>query len=151
MTMAPVCCVGDPLQILCTASVQFVRWSILQANEQGTLVEPVNPVQINSRDDNQMPRTITVNSSTLTFTRTSAQGDLPLVSTLSIDSVSIGLNGTVVRCSNIADPSILSSTTIQVIDINQSKQVIILYNEIYIYVYHHICIHDYNIIILLLS
>ena len=150
MMIATVCRVGDPLQLTCTASVEFIRWSIFQANEQGTLVSVINSVQINSRDPYQMSERV-VNSATFSFMRSSSEDSLPLVSTLSIDSVSIGLNGTVVRCSNIADPSILSSTTIQIIDINQSKQVIILYNEIYIYVYYHICIHDYNIIILLLS
>ena len=72
-----------------------------------------------------MPRTITVNSSTLTFTRTSAQGDLPLVSTLSIDSVSIGLNGTVLRCLDIANPMISASTTIQIINVSLSEYNII--------------------------
>ena len=48
MSVAPVCRAGDLLQITCTASVEFIKWSILQANEQGTLVEPVISGQINS-------------------------------------------------------------------------------------------------------
>ena len=86
----------------------------MQANEQGTLVEPVNSVHFNSRDANQMPRTIIVNYSTFIFTRTSAPGGLPLNTTLSIDSVSIGLNGTVVRCTDVANSTTSASTMIYI-------------------------------------
>ena len=35
MMVAPVCHVGDPLQLTCTASVEFIRWSIVVVNEHG--------------------------------------------------------------------------------------------------------------------
>ena len=120
VTVAPVCHVGDPLQLTCIASVQFIRWKILQVNEQGTLVEPVNSVQINSVDANQMSQRV-VNSSTFTFMRTSSQGDSPLITTVSIDSVSIGLNRTVVKCTDSGNEMTLASSTIQIIDTSQSK------------------------------
>ena len=120
VTVAPVCHVGDPLQLTCTASVQFIRWKILQVNEQGTLVEPVNSVQINSVDANQMSQRV-VNSSTFTFMRTSGQGDSPLITTVSIDSVSIGLNRTVLKCTDSGNEMTLTSSTIQIIDTSQSK------------------------------
>ena len=120
MTVARVCRVGDQLQITCTASVEFIRWSILQANEQGTLVQATNYVQINSRDSSGQMSQIVLNSATFTFTRTSAQEESPLISTLFIDSVSIGLNGTVVRCSDVANSMTSASlTTIQIIDISK--------------------------------
>ena len=120
MRVAPVCHVGDELHITCTASVEFIKWSTLQANEQETLIEPVYSVQINSRDDNQMTQRV-ITSSTFTFTRTSSQVASPLISTLSIDSVSIDLNGTAVRCADVANPMTSASTTIQIIDISQSE------------------------------
>ena len=123
MTVAPVCRVGDPLQLMCTASVEFIRWNILQANEQGALVSVINSVQINSRDPYQMSQRV-VNSAAFSFLRSSDEDTLPLISTLLIDSVSIDLNGTVIHCSDIANPTTLSSTTIQIIDINQSKSAI---------------------------
>ena len=100
MMVAPAYHVGDPLQLTCTTSqVQFIKWSLLQ---QDTMEEIANSVSINARDDDQMKQ-ILVHSATFTFTRTSAHGALPLVSTLSIDSVNICLNGTVrstmLRCS----------------------------------------------------
>ena len=122
MMVAPVCHVGDPLQITCTASVENIQWKILQADEQGTgvLQEVTNVVKITSLDTNQMTQRI-VNSATLTFMRTSAQGATPLVSTLSIDSVSIGLNETVVNCSEVGGSMSSASTTIKIIDTSQSE------------------------------
>ena len=125
VTVAPVCRVGYPLQTICTASVQFIRWNILQNNEQGTLVAVGTSVQINSIDDNQMSQRV-VNSATFTFTRTSGLGDLPLISTVSIDSVSIGLNGTVVKCTDSGNEMTLASSIIQIIDTSQSEFAILI-------------------------
>ena len=111
--MVPPMCLGDPFQLTCTASVQFIRWSILQPNEQGILAE-VASAQVNSRDANQISQRV-VNSATFTFLRSSAEDTAPLISTLSIDSVNIGLNGTVVNCSDIANPITSASTTIHIL------------------------------------
>ena len=120
MTVAPVCHVGDPLQLTCTASVEFLRWNVLRVNEQGDLVDVINSETINSRDMVQM-RDTTLNSATLTFMRISAQGTSPLISALSIDSVSIDLNGTVVRCSDVANPMSSALTAIKTFDTSQSE------------------------------
>ena len=117
--VAPVYCIGDPLQITCTASVEFIRWSILQPNEQGILVE-VASAQINSRDANQMSQRV-VNVATLIFMRSSTQGASPLISTLSIDSVNIRLNETTVNCTDIGNPMTSASTTIHIINNSNSK------------------------------
>ena len=114
--VAPVC-LGDPLQLTCnTASVEFIKWRILQPNDQDTLLE-VASAQINSRDANQISQRV-VNSATFNFMRSSAQGASPLISTLSIDSDNIGLNETVVNCSDIANPITSALTTIHIIDAN---------------------------------
>ena len=118
MTVAPVCRVGDPLQLTCTASVQFIKWRFLQ---QGTMEEITNPVNIDARDANQMKQ-ILVQSATFTFTRTSACEASPLISRLFIDSVNIGLNGTVVQCSDVANSMISASTTIQIIHTSQIRE-----------------------------
>ena len=120
MMVAPVCHVGDPLQLMCTGSVDFIRWSMFQPNEQGALVEVIGSVLMNSGDANQMKQT-EVNSATFTFIRASAQGASPLISILSIDSVSIGLNRTVVHCSDVANPMSSASTTIHIVDTSQSE------------------------------
>ena len=119
MMMVPVCRIGDPVSITCTAPVEFISWSILR---QGTLQMITNIQIINSRDPHQMATEV-INSTTFTFMRISAQGASPLISTLSIDSDGIGLNGTVVRCSDVANPMTSASTTIQIIDTSQGELV----------------------------
>ena len=118
MMVAPVCDVGDPLQLTCTASVEFIRWSIMVVNDQG-IAEEIT-ANINSRDIYQQMSQPLVNSTTFTFMRTSAQNG-PLVSMLSIDSVNIGLNGTVARCMEVGGSMTSASTTIQIINVNQSE------------------------------
>ena len=98
MTVAPVCHVGDPLRIICTACAKFIIWSIFHVNEEGILEKAINDEPINSQDEGQMPPPTVTELATFTFLRTSAQGDSPLISTLTIDRVSISLNGTVVNC-----------------------------------------------------
>ena len=113
MTVAPVCHVRDLLNLTCTASVDFISWSVFRANEQGKAIndELINSIEVQ----------IVVNSAMFTFTRTFAQGAIPLISTLSIDNVSIGLNGTVVCCMEAGNMIISASTTIQIIDTSQSE------------------------------
>ncbi|MCG8621709.1 MAG: hypothetical protein MJE68_06880 [Proteobacteria bacterium] len=86
-------------------------------NEQGTLDKVTNDVILSSGNPNDMMQT-RVDSILFTFIRVSTQ---PLISTLSVESVSIGLNGTVVRCSDAANQTISASATIHIIDSNQSE------------------------------
>ena len=66
MMVAPVC-LGDPLQLTCsTAPVEFIKWRILQPNDQDTILE-VASAQINSRDANHQISQRVVNSATFTF------------------------------------------------------------------------------------
>ncbi|MCG8626653.1 MAG: hypothetical protein MJE68_32215, partial [Proteobacteria bacterium] len=84
MSGAPVCHVGDPLQLTCTASVVFVSWSIVVVNEHGRLHEIT--AFSNSRDMTRQPTLVVVNDTSFTFMRISARNATPLVSTLSINS-----------------------------------------------------------------
>ena len=112
-----MCSVGDPLQLTCTASVEFLQWSLTLVNEEGR--DEDHTMFITASAPSPQPPPITVNFTTFTLRRISAQGASPLVSSLSFDSVSIGLNGTVANCmdptSSITPSS--ESTTILIIDI----------------------------------
>ena len=124
MTVAPVCRVGDQLNLTCstatvTESIQFIEWNILLFNEQGTL-EEISAFR-NSRDASQQVTQRIVNSTTFTFMRISAQNAASLISLLNIDSVSIALNGIVVHCMEVENSMTSASTTIHIIDINNSK------------------------------
>ena len=113
MTVAPVCHVGDPLQLTCTTSAEFLKWSIFQSNgyRAQSLEEIINAVHINARDDNQMTDR-SVNSAMFNFVRSSAREASPLISTLLINPVSIDLNGTVVYCADLSNTT--SSSTLQI-------------------------------------
>ena len=117
--VAPVCHVGDHLNLTCTASVDFIRWSFIVVTEQGR--EDKITIFSTSRALSQQPMPIVVNSTTFTLIRNSPQSVLPLISTLSIDSVSIGLNGTVVNCMDSRNSTTSASTTIQIIDTSNSE------------------------------
>ena len=80
---------------------------------------------INLNDVSQQTSTPMVNSTLFTFTRTSAQGASPLSSTFTTDSVSNGLNGTVVECLEADGPMAAESTLILIIDINHCELLIL--------------------------
>ena len=80
---------------------------------------------INLNDASQQTSTTMVNSTLFTFTRTSAQGASPLSSIFTTDSVSNGLNGTVVECLEADGPMAAGSTLILIIDINHCELLIL--------------------------
>ena len=92
-----VCGVGERAKVTCTTTEQVLRWQITEPGgngrtdtrhqSYGSLSQSATPFQINS--------------SRITFTRTSVQGQLPLTSRLEIDHVSAGLNGTVINCTEV--------------------------------------------------
>ena len=94
---------------------------------QSTLSEITNSVLIDNRDTHQRKTKEVAFIIIFTYARISDQGASPLVSTLSIDSVSIDLNGTVVRCSDVADPMTSASTTIVIKDTNKISKLTSLY------------------------
>ena len=119
MTVAPVCNVGDPLQLTCTASVEFISWSFTVVNQQGRDEEVTIFITAGAPFNQAMP--IVVNSTTFMLLRNSSQNATPLIATLSINSVSIGLNGTVVNCMDPGNSMTSASTIIQIIDNSQSE------------------------------
>ena len=108
--VAPFCQVGDPLELTCNTTGNFLRWIFTVCDDQGVPLE--HRRNINSQDESQQMSEIHVNSTTFTFTRISDQGMHPLISTLAIDSVSRDLNGTEVYCVDVGT-STTASTTIR--------------------------------------
>ena len=141
-SVASVCRVGDPLQLTCTAPVESgIKWDIFQSESTFRFVDDV-VITLGSAKNQRTP--VTVNNSIMfTFTKISDPGASPLVSTLSIDSVSIFLNGSVVNCSDLSDSTTSAATTIQIIDTHQGEFIIVVTKVIIICVS---CIHA-NIII----
>ena len=119
MIIAPVCHVGDSLQLTCIDSLDSIKWSLLVINEQGRGEEVA--IFITAGAPSSQPMPITVNSTIFALRRNSAQNATPLNTTLSINSVSIGLNGTVVNCIDPGNSTTSASTTIQIIDTSNSE------------------------------
>ena len=120
MTVASVCQVGDPLQITCRASAaNTIEWSFTVVNQRGEN-KPVTAFSSAGALSSQSVL-IQVNSTTFTLIRNSSRNVLPLIVTLSIDSVSIGLNGTAVNCVDPGNSMTSASTIIQIIDNNKGE------------------------------
>jgi hypothetical protein len=119
MPVVPVCRVGDPLQLTCTATVANIEWSFTVINQHGR-DESVTAFSFAGAPANQSVL-IQVNSTTFTLIRNSSQSVLPLIVTLSIDSVSVGLNGTVVNCMDPGNSMSTASTAIQIIDTSNGE------------------------------
>ena len=111
--VAPVCKVGNQLELTCNISGSYLRWILAVGDEQGMLQE--HRRNINSQDESQQISQVVVNSTTFTFMRTSSQDILPLGSTLVINSVSRDLNGVMVYCVDV-NASRAVSTTIHLFD-----------------------------------
>ena len=111
--VAPVCQVGDELELTCTVAGIFLRWEFTAISESGSAV--VFMPTVTSVGTNGVPQPLTVNSTMFTFTRLSAQNNLPLISRKIINSVGEGLNGVEVNCVDVA-ASESAGTTIRIID-----------------------------------
>jgi hypothetical protein len=96
-----------------------MEWSFTVVNEQGR-DEPITGFTTAGSLSNQSVL-LQVNSTTFTFIRNSSRSFLPLIVTLSIDSVSIGLNGTVVNCMEVGNSMSIASTIIQIIDTSNGE------------------------------
>ena len=94
-------CSGDQLELNCTiadtgsfAIHAILEWKII-------LIPVLNHSQaISSSSPSDQAFQKVINSTELTFSRTSSQNNLPLVSRLLISAVSDHLNGTQVKCIN---------------------------------------------------
>ena len=92
-----VCGVGERAEVTCTTTEQVLRWQITVPGENGR-----TDTRHQSYDSlSQSTTPLEINSSMITFTRTSVQRRLPLTSRLEIDHVSAGLNGTVINCTEV--------------------------------------------------
>ena len=141
--VAPVCQAGERLELTCsTTEATFIRWSFSVVTESGSAQNIVR--NINSNDLSQQTSTTTVDATFFNFTRTSNNGILPLVSTLTIDSPSSFLNETVIRCLEVDGSMAVKSTTIIFIDSGSSK----LPCEFHLYACMWLCCLTINTIVL---
>ena len=112
--VAPVCLVGDQLELTCSSSSGIEhRWEFTVFPENVTYT----PRPITFLGASGIPTSpLTISTSTITFSRLSGQGSLPLVSRIVVSPVSSGLNGTVVNCfEGSTSTDSVAATTIYII------------------------------------
>ena len=97
-------CNGSQLELTCTTTRDFLQWrlSVITRLFIRTITSASNVMS-----------QLVVNSTVFTFTRLSAEGNLPVVSRLLISPVSWGLNGTEMSCMDL----ITSETAVTIIKI----------------------------------
>ena len=125
--VAPVCQEGDQLELTCTSSGTVHRWEFTVFPENITH----RTVPVTLAGTSGVPPPLTVSSSMITFSRLSGQDSLPLISRITIATVSRGLNRTVVNClEGISSTDSVATTTIRIIDPDQlGKKVLFLDSE----------------------
>ena len=93
--VALVCEAGDQLELTCNSSSPLHTWKFTAISESGaamtyeTLIQPAGPTGL----ANTQPLTINSTVVIFTFSRHSAERDLPLISRVIIENISEGLNG----------------------------------------------------------
>ena len=112
-------CRGHQLELICSVTGSFLQWRFSLIREGETTPRPYMFTITSLNSDNQT-QNLRVNSTIFTFARTSSQYSLPLVSSLTINAISDGLNGTVVTCSDI-ETSQSASTTININNMKATK------------------------------
>ena len=113
--VAPVCQVGDQLELTCSITGEFKRWEFTLTLDNGltqTFMPDVTP-------DGVSPP-LMVNSTTFTSSRLSARDVSPLISRMTINPVSEGLNGVAMSCEDVA-ASESATTTVRIVDTRGRK------------------------------
>lgn len=116
VTLSPsgdsVVCSGDRLNLTCSLTgSNILEWTFAPATIFMGLYRAIEANAPKNSDDSSM-----IGSSRFTFSKNSARGNLPLVSTLLIDPVTIDLNGIVINCTGV---SLLESATSIVYVVNR--------------------------------
>ena len=109
-------CSGHQLQLTCNATAAFLEWTFSWIDlETGAARQFIRQGITADGQADVQTFPVEYNSTTFTFSRTSAQGSPVLTSKVVIDSVKDSLNGTVVTCMDITSPNMESATTTIVI------------------------------------
>ena len=110
--VAPVCQIGDPLELTCNTSNTLHTWQFTAIPESGSAVNYTRLVSsVGSSGVSSLP--IIINTTiVITFSRLSNQNVLPLISRMLISNVSKGLDGVQVECVAATE---VATTTIHII------------------------------------
>ena len=100
-----LCRVGDELEVTCTVTeTTLLTWNLTVIGVTNSITRILSATTL--RQD-----VVTINSTTLTFSRVSDLGASPLTSTLVVPMVSQGLNGTRIICMDRSTATASMATT----------------------------------------
>ena len=115
--VAPVCQAGDQLELTCSETGIFLRWEFSVSGAQ----MPLGAAVVSAGGPSGVPPPVLVNSTRFTFSRLSTQ---PLTSTMTVSSVSEGLDGVQVNCVLVdIEASESATTTIRIVDAARGRQI----------------------------
>ena len=134
-----VCRGANYLELTCTVTTEtLLQWSLLLVNNEG--ISRIYTRHITSIDMSQQMSQLTVNSSVFHFSRTSLQGDLPLTSSLITNSISLGLEGTVINCTEVGITMNSSSIVIHIVQQNPGSPPVTIRNNPVRFSRHHVSV-----------
>ena len=126
-------CRGHQLHLTCTVTGSFLEWSFFLPPENGTNAIRRTFALTSLSTTNQLFH-LQVNSTTVfTFSRTSAQNGIPLVSRLVINATTDNLNGFVLTCSDIETSESMTTIIRVMIPIQGYISACIIKSNDYIY------------------
>ena len=96
-------CSGDSLELNCSTSGNILEWSFGPTRTTSRYTRALSTT-------NQPPEPISIDAARFIFSRLSAANSLPLVSTLLINPVNMGLNGTKVNCTDVGTSETVTTT-----------------------------------------
>ena len=114
---AAVCNVGNRLEVFCNSTESSLRWRI-------TFIGTNDHVERTMTSNTIFQEIVVVDTTVFNFSRTSERGNLPLLSTLVIRSVSQTLNSSTITCmesSTTLPVAPMATTTIHIMRENDGR------------------------------
>ena len=104
-------CSGDRLELMCTTTGEFLQWRFSVTRGVNDRITITRTIQAAVPAGDAMFQFV-VNSTVFNFSRTSAEGGLPVISKVVIGPVSSSLNGTMMNCIDLGTASSTATTII---------------------------------------
>ena len=111
-------CSGGQLELVCTTTGGFLQWRFSVTRGVYDTIFVTRTIQAAVPAGDAMFQFV-VNSTVFNFSRTSAEGSLPLMSRVVIGPVSHSLNGTVMNCINLIASSSTATTIVIIADLER--------------------------------
>ena len=105
--ISPVC-PGGQITLTCISSTRLVQWTLTfpQSVELPSVTQQISSTRVSEKDPRPSPVTVNETVTIFHFLRRSDYNTTPLVTSLLIENISAGINGTNVQCSAIPNSGV---------------------------------------------